>query len=429
MPPGRGQRGIESGTIRPRYNRRVARVLFCAPEFPPAPGGAPTLFASLAKRWRESGGESVVYTAAPAGMPAGEEHPGGLRVRRFRRLSARWPRLRAQVLGPASRLGPVRWRAAIGFPYLLTSGYRSFLRNGALTEDGPIDLVVCGVLPHTHFMEPALRFARRHGLPCLAIPLLHTGLLGSHPARHVLGCGARTLLRAVDRVAVMTKAEVEPLVRLGVEQSRIAILSAALDTAEPRGDGRAFAMRHGLDGRWVVQAGGLSADKGTLDLMDAHLARAQRGATEALVLIGRPEPEVRHAVDGLHRQRRGGTVTLLETPADADWDGALAGAAALIHPSRAESFGLVILESWRAGVPVVVADAGGLSYLVRHGEDGLLVPPGDPAALGAAMDQLLGDPLLARRLGGAGRARLQQTLTWKQAYPPWGRLFREMLER
>ena len=407
----------------------VARLLFCAPEFPPAPGGSPALFAALARLWREAGGESVVYTIGPPGHRAtGATIEGGVRVRRFARRRTLWPRIQARVLGAASRLGPLRWRSATGFPYLLTRGYRRFLRDGAAASDGPFALVVCGVLPHTHFVEPALRFAARHDLPSLVVPLLHAGLLDHHPPRHVLGPGAASLLRAADRVAALTEAEIEPLRRLGVGAGRIAVTGAAVDLNAPIGDARAFARRHGLEGAWILQAGGLSADKGTLDLIAAHAARRAGGAAQALVLIGRPEPEVCRAVAALPA-RVGHTVVLLDRPDPADWHGALAGAALLAHPSRAESFGLVLLEAWQVGVPVVAARAGGPACLVRDGTDGLLVTPGDRAELAAAIDRLLADPRLTRRLGTAGRARVRTGLTWRHVFPRWERLFREILAR
>jgi glycosyltransferase involved in cell wall biosynthesis len=74
----------------------------------------------------------------------------------------------------------------------------------------------------------------------------------------------------------------------------------------------------------------------------------------------------------------------------------------LVVPSHTEGAPLVVLEAMAAGVPVVASAVGGIPDQVRHGEDGLLVPPGDPAALGKAILELLEDPGLARRMGTAG---------------------------
>ena len=61
-----------------------------------------------------------------------------------------------------------------------------------------------------------------------------------------------------------------------------------------------------------------------------------------------------------------------------------------------------------AGLPVVASDIPGYREVVRHEVEGLLVPPRDPAALAAAIRQLLTDRGLARRLGEAGRGRAER---------------------
>lgn len=75
------------------------------------------------------------------------------------------------------------------------------------------------------------------------------------------------------------------------------------------------------------------------------------------------------------------------------------------HRHSVEGFGLVYLEAGVHGLPVVAHAIGGVPEAVIDGETGLLVAPGDGAALTAAFARLLGDPALRRRLGEAGRTR------------------------
>jgi glycosyltransferase involved in cell wall biosynthesis len=75
------------------------------------------------------------------------------------------------------------------------------------------------------------------------------------------------------------------------------------------------------------------------------------------------------------------------------------------HKHSVEGFGLVYLEAGAHGLPVVAHDIGGVPEAITHGENGLLVAPGDTAGLTAAFSQLIADPSLRRRLGAAGRAR------------------------
>lgn len=88
---------------------------------------------------------------------------------------------------------------------------------------------------------------------------------------------------------------------------------------------------------------------------------------------------------------------------------ALFGAADLcVFPSREEPFGNVIVEAWAYGVPVVAAAATGPKWLVRNGEDGVLVPIDDPAALANGIKAVLADRRLAERLVASGRRRASE---------------------
>jgi glycosyltransferase involved in cell wall biosynthesis len=79
----------------------------------------------------------------------------------------------------------------------------------------------------------------------------------------------------------------------------------------------------------------------------------------------------------------------------------------LVVPSLTEGSPLIVLEAMAAGVPLVASAVGGIPDQVRHGREGILVPPDDPDALGEALGVLLRDPAYARRLGEAGRRRTQ----------------------
>ena len=82
----------------------------------------------------------------------------------------------------------------------------------------------------------------------------------------------------------------------------------------------------------------------------------------------------------------------------------LDGAQAHVVPSLIEAFGIVVLEGWRSGTPVLVTDRGGPPEFVTDRVDGLLFDPDDTAALSALLEEIVRDPELRERLGTAGRA-------------------------
>ena len=80
---------------------------------------------------------------------------------------------------------------------------------------------------------------------------------------------------------------------------------------------------------------------------------------------------------------------------------------------QVEGFGLVFAEAGAYGKPVVGGRSGGVEDAVMDGETGLLVPPGDEAALSEALLRLLREPAYAQRLGEAGRRRVETALNWR----------------
>jgi len=142
----------------------------------------------------------------------------------------------------------------------------------------------------------------------------------------------------------------------------------------------------------VLYAGRLSAEKGVLELVEA-------AAGMKLVVAG----------DGPLRSRVPGA--LGSVPHD-ELQRRYAQAAVVACPSRREGFGVACLEAMAHARPVVATSVGGLRDLVVDGETGLVVPPRDPRALRAALQRLLGDRELRRRLGAAGRERAGRHFSW-----------------
>jgi glycosyltransferase involved in cell wall biosynthesis len=142
----------------------------------------------------------------------------------------------------------------------------------------------------------------------------------------------------------------------------------------------------------VLYAGRLSPEKGVIELLEAA-----RGMN--LVVAG--DGPLRREVP----QSRG------FVPHD-ELQHLYARAAVVACPSRREGFGVACLEAMAHGRPVVASGVGGLRDLVVDGETGIVVPPRDPAALRSALERLLADPELRRRLGAAGRERARTLFGW-----------------
>jgi len=97
----------------------------------------------------------------------------------------------------------------------------------------------------------------------------------------------------------------------------------------------------------------------------------------------------------------------------AELDRAYAEADLLVLASHAETYGMVVTEALARGIPVLATDVGGVSEALGHGtRAGLLVAPGDPRAVAAALRAWLNDAGLRGRLRAAARERRATLRGW-----------------
>src|SRR5690606_25726732 len=161
-------------------------------------------------------------------------------------------------------------------------------------------------------------------------------------------------------------------------------------------------------GNWVER-------KGTLDLLEALALLPPDAAT--LHLVGRTDVDPRYAARVERRIARGdlaGRVVVHGPVARERVAQLYRSADVFVLPSYREPYGTVYGEAMAAGLPVVGWRAGNLPNLARDGRKGLIVEPGDRAALAAALGRLAGDPELRRRPGRAAAERAAALPTWDE---------------
>jgi glycosyltransferase involved in cell wall biosynthesis len=87
----------------------------------------------------------------------------------------------------------------------------------------------------------------------------------------------------------------------------------------------------------------------------------------------------------------------------------------LVHTARQEPLGRVLLEAAACGRPIIATKVGGTPEILAHDASALLVPPDDPDALTAAMQQMLDDPDLRTRLGNEARRTVAEPFNLRQS--------------
>lgn len=209
--------------------------------------------------------------------------------------------------------------------------------------------------------------------------------------------------RDADALVVPTRAVADELARHVRPARPPLVVGEGVSTAlDPPADAPARAAALGLPEQpYLVTLATIEPRKGLDVLLDALALPAAPDAP--LLVVGQPGWG---GVDVARRARElglGERVRLLGRLPDPDLAVVLTRAAALVAPSRAEGFGLPVLEAMAAGVPVVSSDAPALVEV--GGGATVTVPVGDSAALADALSEVLRSADLRARLAGAGRRR------------------------
>ena len=166
--------------------------------------------------------------------------------------------------------------------------------------------------------------------------------------------------------------------------------------------------------------------KGLKYLLLAFAQLRRRHPGLELLLVGAPQPGGRTEalIDELGLRPAITFVSQISTEALVAH---YARASVAVVPSLYEGFGLPAGEAMACGVPVVASDAGALPEIV--GDAGLLVPPGDAAALAQAIDALLRDPPRRAALGAVARQRIVDNFSWDVCAGHMVTYYRQMLSR
>ncbi len=201
-----------------------------------------------------------------------------------------------------------------------------------------------------------------------------------------LGVGARDLFEVhisgvpIDKFAKPAEPRERVRASLGVPADSPAIaIAARLDPVKSVGHAvQAFALLDGFDPPPFLLIAGDGEEREKLEALASEL-----GVSDRALFLGlrRDVPDILHASD------------------------------AFLLTSLNEGYGKAIVEAMSAGLPVVATDVGGVSSLVKNGETGFLVPPGDPRAAADALGRILRDPALAKSMSQAALSAVSDNMS------------------
>lgn len=261
---------------------------------------------------------------------------------------------------------------------------RLITRTAALVESLGIDIV------HAHEVKSDVitwLAARLHRVPI--VTTLH-GWIGNSPRQRAFIALDKQVVRGFDMVLAVSARIREDLVAAGVRPERIRLVHNAIvmDRYQRTGQRGLLASLVGRDvpGPVLVCVGRLSAEKGHADFIEALGLLKQRGHRVSAVLAGdgveRPRLEARIAALGL------GDSVFLPGYVDRP-QRVLEEADLMVLPSHTEGLPNAALEALAMDVPVLATAVGGTPEVIEDGVTGRLVPPRDPMAMAAAIEDFL----------------------------------------
>jgi len=225
------------------------------------------------------------------------------------------------------------------------------------------------------------------------------------------------------RIFVPSRSTLEELVGKGWAPEKLDIWTRGLDgrAFHPGGDRDAWLAGSGIDPTsfTVLYAGRLAPEKNVEIALDAFAAFRQRACPDAQLVLAGDGPSLEALRERCLRDRL--PVRFLGFTTGETLRRWYAAADLFLFPSPTETFGNVVLEAMACGTPVIVADAGGVTDTVRHGDNGLRCAPGDWSAFADALEALYRDEQLRRQLALRGRSHaLRQS---------WDAIFAELLDK
>ena len=243
--------------------------------------------------------------------------------------------------------------------------------------------------------------ARSHALAMLAllgrrtVPLIVTRRVPFTPRSAGLKYGGR-----ISRFIAISEAVKRAMVAGGIDARRIAVVHSGIPLHREPVVARDWRKEAGWPGDTVVcgMSGAMTSEKG-VELLGA-IARVlpDDAARRARLLLLGGQASGASNIGGV-QSFAAGFVDPVEP--------AMAGLDLVLHPSTAEGLGTAVLDAMAAGVPPVAFAVGGLPEVIRHGESGLLAPPGDTTAFAAEAGRLILDSTLRARLGAGAKQRVE----------------------
>ena len=227
----------------------------------------------------------------------------------------------------------------------------------------------------------------------------------------------------LDRVITVSDSSAKDIRRIfKVPDNALRVVYNGVDSEFFHNDGDAAKEPHSL----IMVSSGAGHTKGVPYLLEA-LQSVRKETDVKLTIVGNDNPES-EPVRLVRKHGLGGSVSFTGGIDREELARCYSTAEIAVVPSLYEGFGFPAAEAMSCGLPVISSDAGALPEVIgEDGKTGILVPRADSGALATAIKRLLGDKNLRRKMGQAGRKRVEKEFSWNNAASKMVKVYEELL--
>jgi glycosyltransferase involved in cell wall biosynthesis len=309
------------------------------------------------------------------------------------------------VLRRISKCGPDR--------YYYPNPFIPSLHRWLSVERG-FDFVHANAMPF--MLYEGWRYSRDHGKGLASVP--HAGIGEKYrrlKALHYFSGCQKTILRNSNFVVAQSRFEKGLYTDIGIPDERIHISGSGIDPSEfAGGSGERGLKRLGVKGPVILCLTAHSLDRGTAHIIGACRALLKKGFDFTLVLAGPVLPDAEAYIDSEKKlsEEFGDKLVITGYVSREDRIDLFSAADMVLFPSRLDCFGIVVLEAWISGKPIIGCWSGGMPDMIRDGENGYLVSWGDTVSLMNRIEILLKDRESGKVMGEIGRQDVLERWTW-----------------
>lgn len=413
------------------------KILHVCPLYHPSVGGNQIHVQKISERLCALGHEVHVFTSnasdrsqfcrryEPDELLPAHEVINGVRVRRFPVCHRRREWLTEKLY---------RVRGGTRFLRLVTGEAEGYWKNGPLTlglEETAGRLrpdLMLAVMDNSFTAYQCFRAKQKYGIPFAFMPITHLADEGQHHAF------LPAIYAAADLLIACTDFEKQQLIKKGVNESKILVIPLGLEPDLLAGyDARRARRKFGISDRpTVAYIGRQDRHKGVDTLVDAMKIIWRSRPDAQLLLAGKSAKSFQGEIDdklgGLGPEERKSLINIGPFDFD-DKKDLYAAADVVVMASNIDCFGLVYLEAWACGRPVIACRNTPQETIIDEGQNGLLVEYGNAADLARKIEALLADRRARAAMGEAGRRKFLKEYNLDHYGKRMEDVYRKLLEK